>query len=152
MLKEADRFRAALLEAQAAANEDEVPVGAIVLDKDGKIIGRGHNRREQNQCPTAHAEILAINDAAETIKSWRLIDCTLIVTLEPCPMCLAACQQARISQIFYGAADPKGGAISLGYKLHEDLRTHHRFTVTFEETVDCSAILQTFFKSKRALK
>ena len=149
MLEKDNRFVAALLEAEVAAAEDEVPVGAVIYNPDGKIIGRGHNRREQDHCPTAHAEILAINEAAKTLKSWRLVDCTLVVTLEPCPMCLAACQQARLSQIYYGAADPKGGAVSLGYKLHEDPRTNHRFSVTYEETGACGKILQDFFKRKR---
>ena len=150
MLEKGNRFFEALIEAETAAAEDEVPVGAVIYDQTGKIIGRGHNRREQDHCPTAHAEILAINEAAKNLQSWRLIDCTLVVTLEPCPMCLAACQQARLSQVYYGATDPKGGAICLGYKLHEDVRTNHRFSVTYEETDDCRKILQKFFKSKRA--
>jgi tRNA(adenine34) deaminase len=137
--------------AQKAASEDEVPVGAVVI-LNGKIIGRGYNRREQDQSPIAHAEILAIEEAAKNLGSWRLEDCELIVTLEPCPMCLAACQQARIKQVFYGAQDPKGGALSLGYPLHEDLKTNHRFSVTFQETPECGKILSEFFQKKRKRK
>jgi tRNA(adenine34) deaminase len=141
----------ALTLAQKAASEDEVPVGAVVVFK-GKIIGRGYNRREQDQSPIAHAEVLAIEAAAKELGSWRLEDCELFVTLEPCPMCLAACQQARIKKVFYGAQDPKGGALSLGYPLHEDPKTNHRFTVTFQETSECGKILSEFFQKKRKRK
>lgn len=138
----------ALFLAERAASEDEVPVGALVVYQD-QIIGKGYNKREQAQNPVAHAEVLAIQEAASHIGSWRLIDCTLIVTLEPCPMCLAASQQARIQKIIYGAHDPKGGAISLGYRLHEDLRTHHRFSVEYQEHPPCGQILTEFFGRKR---
>jgi tRNA(adenine34) deaminase len=141
----------ALKLAQIAATEDEVPVGAVVV-QEGKIIGRGYNLRETRQDPLAHAEILAIQDAAKNLRSWRLVDCTLVVTLEPCPMCLAACQQARIGQVFFGAKDPKGGALSLGYPLHEDPKTHHRFKVQFEEDSACGAVLTEFFAKKRKKK
>jgi tRNA(adenine34) deaminase len=134
--------------AKKAAAEDEVPVGAVVV-QDGKIIGRGYNRRETDQNPLSHAELEAIRDAARSLGSWRLERCTLYVTLEPCPMCLAACQQARVERVVYGARDPKGGALSLGYKLHEDARTHHRFTVDYEETPECGKILSEFFSKKR---
>lgn len=140
----------ALKLAQAAEAQDEVPVGALVVSPDGKVIGEGHNRREQDQDPVAHAEILAIRQASKAIDSWRLVDCTLYVTLEPCPMCLAACQQARVSKVVYGAKDPKGGALCLGYKLHEDPRLNHRFSVEYAESPDCSSILSEFFKRKRA--
>jgi tRNA(adenine34) deaminase len=143
-------FDEALKLAAEAAKEDEVPVGAIIIGPDGRIIGRGRNQREKNQDPLAHAEIMAINEAAKTLGSWRLIDCQLIVTLEPCPMCLAAAQQARIASIFYGATDPKGGALSLGYKLNEDTRTNHRFSVTHQPDPRCSEILTAFFKNKRS--
>jgi tRNA(adenine34) deaminase len=138
----------ALQEALKAQALDEVPVGAIVL-KDGKIIGRGHNRRETDQDPIAHAEILAIQDAARALGSWRLIDCTLIVTLEPCPMCLSACQQARVSEVVYGAADPKGGALSLGFQSHSDPRLNHRFPVQHTPDPACGQILSDFFRNKR---
>jgi len=139
----------ALLLARQAAEEDEVPVGAVIFSSEGKVIAQGYNRREQEQNPIAHAEILVIQAASQATKSWRLTDCTLVVTLEPCPMCLAACQQARIVKVIYGAADPKGGALSLGYRLHEDLRTHHRFNVVHEPHSECSEILSRFFQKKR---
>lgn len=138
----------ALALAHEAAARDEVPVGAVVV-KDGEVVGRGYNLRETDQSPIAHAEILAIQDAARTLGSWRLMGCELFVTLEPCPMCLAACQQARVERVIYGAKDPKGGALSLGYSLHEDQRTHHRFQVAFEESVECGRILSQFFQNKR---
>lgn len=138
----------ALALAREAASRDEVPVGAVIL-KDGKIIGRGFNLREERQDPTAHAEILAITEAARALGSWRLIDCELYVTLEPCPMCLGALQQARITRVIYGAADPKGGALSLGYRWHEDARSNHRFPVEHAPDADCSAVLSEFFKAKR---
>ncbi len=139
----------ALLLARKAAEEDEVPVGAVVISPEGQVIGKGHNLREQEQNPLAHAEVLAIQDAAKAMKSWRLAGCLLVVTLEPCPMCLAACQQARISTVVYGASDPKGGALSLGYALHEDQRTHHRFRVIQKTEPECSLILSRFFQKKR---
>ena len=141
----------ALKLAEQAASEDEVPVGAVVVHQ-GQIIGRGYNRREQDHDPLAHAEIIAIHEAAQKLKSWRLSDCQLFVTLEPCPMCLAACQQARIVEVDYGAQDPKGGALSLGYALHQDPKTNHRFTVSFEETPECGKILSRFFEKKRKQK
>jgi tRNA(adenine34) deaminase len=139
----------ALVLARKAAEEDEVPVGAIIVSPQGEIIAKRHNLREKDQNPLAHAEILAIQDAARVLKSWRLTNCTLVVTLEPCPMCLAACQQARMIQVVYGAKDPKGGALSLGYSLHEDPRTHHRFNVVQEVNIECSEILSRFFQKKR---
>ncbi len=143
--------------AAQAADEDEVPVGAVVVRADPliraiEIVGRGYNRREQDEDPVAHAEILAIRDAARNTGHWRLSHCALYVTLEPCPMCLAACQQARIEQVFYGAADPKGGALSLGYSLHEDRRTNHRFGVEFREEPECGLILKRFFSQTRQKK
>ena len=138
----------AMLLARKAADEDEVPVGALVII-DGKIVGRGYNRRESKNDPCGHAEISALQSAARKIGSWRLIDATLVVTLEPCPMCLAACQQARVARVIYGAKDPKGGAISLGYPLHQDVRMNHRFEVIFEEFGPASEVLKAFFKAKR---
>ena len=136
--------------AKTAASEDEVPVGAIVI-KEGVIIGRGYNRREQDHNPVSHAEITAIQEAAQHLKSWRLTDCTLIVSLEPCPMCLAACQQSRVDAVYYGAKDLKGGALSLGYLLHDNPKMNHRFKVLFQEQADCGRILTDFFRAKRSL-
>ena len=135
--------------ARLAASEDEVPVGAVIVHQ-GKVLGTGYNRREQDQNPLAHAEILAIQNAARALGSWRLLDCELYVTLEPCPMCLAACQQARVARVVYGTKDPKGGALSLGYALHEDKRTNHRFEVAHEPNEECSAVLKAFFSAKRS--
>ena len=144
-----DYSEALQLAAEAAA-DDEVPVGAIVIGPDGSVLGRGRNRREKNKDPLAHAEILAIREAAQNLDSWRLLDCRLVVTLEPCPMCLAAAQQARISEIVFGATDPKGGALSLGYAVHADPRTNHRFEVRLDSNSECSEILTRFFKRKRS--
>ncbi len=135
--------------AEKAALEDEVPVGAVIIQNE-KIIGQGYNQREKSHNAIAHAEIIAIQKASHFLKNWRLIDCLLVVTLEPCLMCLAAIQQARMSGIVYGSLDPKGGAISLGYSIHEDKRTNHRFPAYFTETPRCSQILKEFFAKKRS--
>lgn len=138
----------ALKLAREAEAQDEVPVGAVVVCE-GKIIGRGYNRREQHQSPVSHAEIHALEEAAKHLGSWRLENCALVVTLEPCPMCLGAIQQARVNEVYYGAMDPKGGALSLGYRLHEDVRTNHRFIVEYRPHALCGAILSEFFRKKR---
>ena len=142
----------ALLLAERAASEDEVQVVRWLLRKDSitgeaVIVGRGYDRRGQDEKPHPHAEILAIQDAARSTGHWRLNDCILYVTLEPCPMCLAACQQARIESVIFGANDPKGGAWSLGYPLHEDVRTHHRFSVELRKTAECGRSLTRFFSA-----
>ncbi len=142
-------MKEALVLAAKARAQDEVPVGAIVV-LDGKVVGRGYNRREGRNDPISHAEIEAIRAAAKKVGSWRLERCELYVTLEPCPMCLAACQQARVARVAYGARDPKGGALSLGYRLHEDVRTNHRFKVDEDLRAECGAILSDFFRRKRA--
>ena len=138
----------ALIFARQAASEDEVPVGAVIVCE-GKVIGRGYNRREQDCNPCSHAEIEAILQASKALASWRLTGCKLYVTLEPCPMCLAACQQARVDEVIYGAVDPKGGALSLGYLLHEDARTNHRFIAHLVEEPECGQVLRDFFARKR---
>lgn len=139
----------ALALARRAAEQDEVPVGAVVVHQ-GNIIGRGYNLRESANDPLGHAELMALADASKNLESWRLLECELFVTLEPCPMCLAACQQARIKRLVYGAADPKGGALSLGYRLHEDSRFNHRFSVEYQPDAECSRILSEFFRLKRS--
>ena len=146
-----NEMQEALRLAKQAAAEDEVPVGAVVVCN-GQIVGRGYNRREQTQSPTSHAEIHAIEEASKALGSWRLENCILFVTLEPCPMCLAASQQARVSKIIYGAQDLKGGAISLGYELHKNEKMNHRFEVVYEPHAECSEILSEFFLKKRAEK
>lgn len=139
----------ALRLAKQAASQDEVPVGAVILQGD-QIVGRGYNQRETKNDPLSHAELEAIAEASRNLESWRLEGCTVVVTLEPCPMCLAAMQQSRIARVIYGAEDPKGGAISLGYRIHEDPRTHHRFSVEKRERRECSTILSEFFQKKRS--
>lgn len=134
--------------AEEAARDDEVPVGAVVV-RAGAIVGRGRNRREKAGDPVGHAELLAIREAAAAVGGWRLEGCELYVTLEPCPMCLAACQQARLERVVYGAVDPKGGALSLGYPLHADSRLNHRFPVERVDDPECGAILSRFFKARR---
>lgn len=141
-------MKQALELARRAASEDEVPVGAVIV-REGRVIGSGYNRRERDKNPCSHAEIEAILEATRALSSWRLEGCRLFVTLEPCPMCLGACQQARIAEVIYGAVDPKGGALSLGYKLHEDVRLNHRFVVRLEEQEECGAVLRAFFARKR---
>jgi tRNA(adenine34) deaminase len=148
-MSDSDFLKAALVEARLAADADEIPVGAVIVYQ-GSVLSTGRNRREALQSPLSHAEIHSIEEAAKRLGSWRLIDCELFVTLEPCPMCLAACQQARVKRVIYGAKDPKGGAISLGYRLHEDARTNHRFAVDFVEDTECGGILTEFFRKKRA--
>jgi tRNA(adenine34) deaminase len=145
---EKDYLLDALKLARIAADADEVPVGAVIVH-DGKIIGSGRNYREQEQTVLGHAEIMAIAEASRAIGSWRLNDCDLYVTLEPCPMCLAACQQSRIRKVIYGAKDEKGGAICLGYHLHSDSRMNHQFEVVYEPLEECSSVLKDFFSAKR---
>ncbi len=134
--------------AALAATQDEVPVGAIIVFEN-QIVGEGYNQREQKQSPLSHAETEAIEAAAKKLGSWRLLDCDLYVTLEPCPMCLAACQQARIRKIYYATPDPKGGALSLGYALHADPKFNHRFEVQQTPDDRAAQLLKDFFKSKR---
>ncbi|HET9951548.1 MAG TPA: tRNA adenosine(34) deaminase TadA [Candidatus Eisenbacteria bacterium] len=145
-----ERFmEAALGEAQAAADEGEVPVGAVVV-WGGRIVGRGHNRVESTQDPTAHAEILAIGAACQTMKSWRLEEATLYVTLEPCHMCAGAVVLARIPRLVYGARDPKAGACGSLALVPQDLRLNHRAEILPGIMADeCGAILEAFFRAKR---
>lgn len=142
----------ALKEAQAAYVEDEVPIGAVVV-MGGVIIGRGHNRREAEGDPTLHAEIIAIRQAASHLKHWRLTDCTLYVTIEPCPMCAGAILQARIPVLVYGARDPKAGCVHSLYPLLHDTRFNHTAQVIEGILeIQCAEIMQRFFKEKRLEK
>ena len=145
-----DRWmRLALDEARAAAAEDEVPVGAVVVAA-GRVIASAHNQREQLGDPTAHAEMIALTQAAAQLGSWRLEGCTLYVTLEPCPMCAGAILQARVPFVVWGAADPKAGAVESLYKLFEDPRLNHRVEHTGRVlATECGAILSDFFRGKR---
>ncbi len=139
----------ALKYAVIAASQQEVPVGAVLV-QNGVIIGTGYNTREGQCDPLGHAELHALQASAAALSSWRLLNATLYVTLEPCVMCLAACIQARIAHIVYAAKDPKGGALSLGYRLHEDKRLHHQLQISFHEDPRASALLREFFRRLRA--
>ncbi len=139
----------ALLLAKQAATADEVPVGAIVV-KNGVVIGKGRNRKEESQLATRHAEIEAIESASRNLGTWRLVDCDLYVTLEPCPMCAGAILQSRIRHLYFGADDPKGGAVTSLYQLLGDSRWNHSTGVTKNLLQDsCSKILSSFFRQKR---
>lgn len=138
----------ALRLAKEAANDDEVPVGAVIV-RDEVVIAVGRNNREKKQNPLGHAEMLAIENASKAIGSWRLHECDLYVTLEPCPMCLSACQQARVRKVIYGAKDEKGGAICLGYHVHSDQKLNHQFEVVYQPNEECSLVLKEFFAKKR---
>jgi tRNA(adenine34) deaminase len=146
-------MRQALSEARAALASDEVPIGAIVVhEPSGGIIGRGHNRRETDADPTAHAEIVAMRAAATELGHWRLVDCTVVVTLEPCAMCAGAMVNARLSRLIYGCSDAKAGAVRTLYRICEDERLNHRVTV--EDGVlaeECAALLRDFFQKQRAM-
>lgn len=140
----------ALAQAHEAFEADEVPVGAVIVHQD-RIIAAAHNQREMLRDPTAHAEMIALTQAAEVLGSWRLLDCTLFVTLEPCPMCAGAIVQARIPMVIYGTPDPKAGACHSLYQITNDSRLNHRCQViggVMQES--CRAILQEFFARKRA--
>src|SRR4051812_45562789 len=124
-------MREALVLAREASDADEVPIGAVVVHlPSGRIIGRGANRRERDHDPTAHAEILAMREAGGALGHWRLLDCALYVTLEPCPMCAGALVNARIPRLVYGCDDPKAGAVRTLYQLCEDERLNHRLEVS----------------------
>lgn len=135
--------------AQQAMEQDEVPVGAVVT-LGQRVIGAGWNQREALQDPTAHAEMIAITQAAASLESWRLEGCTLYVTLEPCPMCAGALVQSRIARVVYGARDPKAGAVDSLFRLLDDPRLNHRAEVTGGVLADqCGGLLSHFFQEKR---
>jgi tRNA(adenine34) deaminase len=151
---ERDRFWMcyALSLAEAAAMKDEVPVGAVVVHKD-RLIGSGINLRESIRQANAHAELLAIEEASRHLKAWRLQDCTLYVTLEPCLMCAGVIYQARLPRVVYGAKDPKGGALGSLFQLNSDTRLNHRYEVIEGLLATESAMmLSNFFRRKRVLK
>lgn len=139
----------ALAAAAAAASLGEVPIGAVIV-REGRVIARGENRRERDRDPTAHAEMIAVREAARRLGGWRLTGCTLYVTLEPCPMCAGAAVQARLTRLVFGAADPKGGAGGSVVDLLRDTRFSHVVEVASgvcEE--ECSALLRQFFATLR---
>jgi tRNA(adenine34) deaminase len=141
----------ALEEAQAAFDEDEVPVGAVVVHFEHGVIGRAHNQREHLNDPTAHAEMIAITQAAAALHSWRLDNCALYVSLEPCPMCAGAIVQARLPLVFYGCTDPKAGACHTLYQITSDERLNHRCRVLGGILADRAAgLLRQFFLDRRA--
>jgi tRNA(adenine34) deaminase len=145
-------MRQALREAARAAEEGEVPVGAVIVHH-GMVIGRGWNRTEGLKDATAHAEILAIGSASQALGDWRLADCTLYVTLEPCPMCAGAIVQARIPRLVYGAPDPKAGAVDTLFDLCRDPRLNHRVEVMGGFMAEAAgALLQEFFRRLREEK
>ena len=144
-------MRAAYLEAQAAEREDEVPVGAVIV-LEGRVIAAAHNQREQLRDPTAHAEMIAITQAANVLQSWRLDGCHLYVTLEPCPMCAGAIVQSRLQRVVYGATDPKAGAAqSLYHLLHDERLNHQCETLGGVMAAPCGSILTEFFRRQRAM-
>lgn len=151
-LQQHDRWmRLALDLAEQAFEEREVPVGAVIVH-DGQVIGTGYNQRELLRDPTAHAEMIAITQAAESLGSWRLLDCTLYCTLEPCPMCAGAIVQARLPTVVYGTTDAKAGACHSLYEITNDPRLNHRATVIGGVLMaECRGLLQEFFAQQRAL-
>src|SRR4051794_4355554 len=143
-------MRLALREAERALTHDDVPVGAVILGPDHQLLGAGHNERERLQDPSAHAEMLAIREAAATIGHWRLLDTTLYVTLEPCAMCAGAIVLARIPRVVYGTPDPKAGAVgSVLDVLREPALNHRPEVVAGIREAECARLLQEFFAARR---
>jgi tRNA(adenine34) deaminase len=145
-----ERFmRLAIAEAERALEHDDVPIGAVVVHA-GEVVGAGHNERERRQDPTAHAEVIALRAAAAALGSWRVLDSTLVVTLEPCAMCAGAIVLARVPRVVYGCADPKAGAAGSVLDVLAEPRLNHRPEVTGGVLADaCAALLRTFFASRR---
>jgi tRNA(adenine34) deaminase len=142
----------ALEEARIAKEEDEVPIGAVIVSLRSGILAQAHNQREQLKDPTAHAEMIAITQAAQALGSWRLEHCVLYVTLEPCAMCAGAIVQARIPMVVYGAVDPKAGACDSLFRITNDPRLNHRAQVVGNVLAgECAGILSDFFLEKRRL-
>jgi tRNA(adenine34) deaminase len=142
-------MRAALREARASMDAEEVPIGCVIVH-DGMIIGRGHNQVESLHDATAHAEIVAIGAASDALQSWRLIDCTLYVTLEPCAMCAGAMVLSRLTRLVYGAVDPKAGACGSVLDVIHEPRLNHRVQVTAGVLApECGELLKTFFAARR---
>jgi tRNA(adenine34) deaminase len=143
-------MRLALEEAEAAASAGDVPVGAVIVDAAGCVLGRGRNRRELEQDPTAHAEIDALRAAARARSDWHLNGCTLFVTMEPCAMCAGALVNARVARVVYGCADLKAGAVDTLFSIGKDARLNHRFAVSSGVLAEeCAAVLRRFFEERR---
>lgn len=146
----ADPMRLALAEARAALATDDVPIGAVVLDPSGTVIGRGHNVREADADPTGHAEVVALRAAARSRGDWRLDDCTLVVTLEPCTMCAGAVVLARVATLVFGAYDEKAGAVGSLWDVVRDRRLNHRPEVVSGVLAEESTqLLDAFFRDRR---
>ncbi len=146
-------MRQALARAEEAAAMGEVPVGCVIVhEPTGRVIGSGFNRRIIDRDPTAHAEMVAMRQAGAALDDWRLEECTLYVTLEPCPMCAGAIVNARIARLVYGCEDPKAGAVTTLYRLCQDDRLNHRLEVTGGLLADeCAQVLRRFFQNQRAM-
>lgn len=143
-------MRLAIRQARLSEKIGEVPVGAVIVDKNGKILASATNLREKQKTTLGHAELVAIHRACKKLGSWRLLDCTLYVTLEPCYMCAGALLQSRISRVVFASHDPKGGALETLAQIGNDSRLNHRFAVTAGVLADeCSQLLKQFFKAKR---
>ncbi|HXH31771.1 MAG TPA: nucleoside deaminase [Bacteriovoracaceae bacterium] len=141
----------ALEQAELAYKNLEVPVGAVLVSPSGEVLAKQYNLKESQFNSVAHAEILCIIEGSKKIQNWRLEDCVLYVTLEPCPMCLTALVQARVGLCVFGAYDAKGGALSLGYHLHQDKRLNHQFNIMGGiRHFDCSRLLSQFFRERRS--
>lgn len=144
--KDSEYMATAVELARRAASEGDIPVGAVVVSPGGEIVGRGRNRRRIEHDPTAHAEVVALREAAQNLGVWNLSGCTLYVTLEPCPMCAGALVQSRVSRLVYGCADPKAGACGTLYDITRDGRLFHRLKVVSGVMEgECRKILQDFF-------
>ena len=148
MTREEKYIKLALKEAKKALLKDEVPIGCVIV-KDNKIVSRGHNLRETKKNVTKHAEMVAIEKACKQLDSWRLIDCEIYVTLEPCAMCAGAIYQARISRVIFGADDPKGGALGGNFDLYKEKLNHYPEVVKGILKEECSSIISNYFKTKR---
>jgi tRNA(adenine34) deaminase len=147
-----DAMRAALAEARLALDHGDVPIGAVVVSASGEVLGRAHNEREVRGDPTAHAEVLALREAAVVVGSWRLTDCSLFVTLEPCTMCAGAVVLSRVARLIYGAVDPKAGAVGSLWDVVRDPRLNHRPAVVGGVLAEESAtLLRSFFGPHRGL-
>jgi tRNA(adenine34) deaminase len=146
-------MRLAIEQAELALAQDEVPIGCVIAhEPSGRILGRGRNLRETERDPTAHAELVAMRQAARELGQWRLLDCVMAVTLEPCPMCAGAIVNARIPRLIYGCRDPKAGAVRSLYHLCDDGRLNHR--VQIEEGIladECAELLRDFFRKQRSM-
>ena len=149
-LTHAEAMDVALDEARAGADAGEIPIGAVVLDADGNVVARAHNRREGDRDPTAHAEVLVLREAAQALGRWRLDDCTIVVTMEPCPMCAGAVVMARMRRLVFGAWNDEYGAAGSRWDLVRDRRLNHRAEVIGGLRADeCGAMVSEFMSAQR---